>query len=314
MSIKPLFYCLNFDYEPNAKANLWRNFLDRVVPDTSCQSVLHEFIGYIFLNISLSKALILLGSGANGKSVVNTIVTKIVGEKNICGYSLQSLCDSKGYTRAVLEGKLVNYCDEIGNGKYDQDKWKKLVSGGSIEARLPFKEPFMFNNKCKFIFNANTLPIAESTHGFFRRMIIIPFDITIPEKEQDIDLADKICQSDLPGIFNIVLEKMQLLMDKKRFSKSDIIDKALDKYKTESNSVEMFIKDDLWIRSSVKHLSLKEFHALYRQYCIDNGYHAFSNKKFSNHLRKMGFEVIPGANGYFVVYCKKRDHNITTSR
>jgi putative DNA primase/helicase len=301
-----LFYCLKFDYEPNAKAELWQTFLDRVLPDPLCQSVLLEFIGYIFLKLPLSKGLILLGSGANGKSVVNSVVEKIVSPENMCGFTLQKLCDSNGYTRAVLVGKLVNYSDEIGNGKYDRDMWKKLISGGQIEARLPYQRPFMLNCTCRFIFNANTLPLAESTHGFFRRMIIIPFNVTISEEEQDIELADKICSTNLPGIFNLVLEGMIRLVKNKRFTQSPIIDSAINKYKKESDSVSMFIEDEHWIISTENSYRLKEFYQLYKEYCTDNGYHLCSSRTFSDRLKSLGFKVLPGTNHYYYVWCIKK--------
>lgn len=301
-----LFYCLGFDYDPNAKAEVWQKFLDRVLPDPLCQDVLMEFIGYIFLKLNLAKGLILLGTGANGKSVINTIVEKIVGSENMCGYTLPKLCDSNGYTRAVLSNKMVNFSDEIGKGKYDHDTWKKLVSGGHIEARLPYGIPFMLENNCKFIFNANILPIAEGTHGFFRRMIIIPFNVTISEEEQDIELADKICSTDLPGIFNLVLEGMMRLVTKKRFTQSTIIDSMVSKYKKESDSVSLFIEDEQWIVSTENSRLLKDFYSLYRQYCNENGSFPLSNRKFSERLKLLGFKVLPGANHYTHVWCQKK--------
>ena len=41
-------------------------------------------------------------------------------------------------------------------------------------------------NYAKLLFATNELPKeVEQTHGYFRRWLIVPFDETIPESEQD---------------------------------------------------------------------------------------------------------------------------------
>jgi putative DNA primase/helicase len=53
------------------------------------------------------------------------------------------------------------------------------------------------------IFNANELPRdEEQTNAFFRRFIIVPFDVTIPAEEQDRKLHRKIIDGELAGAFN----------------------------------------------------------------------------------------------------------------
>jgi putative DNA primase/helicase len=48
-------------------------------------------------------------------------------------------------------------------------------------------------NQVRFIVNANELPKeVEQTEAYFRRYLIIPFDVTIPECDRDSELAKKI--------------------------------------------------------------------------------------------------------------------------
>lgn len=68
-----LRYCLDFDYDPQATAPMFKKFLDRVLPDKDCQAVLSEYMGYIFSKgLKLEKVLLLTGTGANGKSTFFT--------------------------------------------------------------------------------------------------------------------------------------------------------------------------------------------------------------------------------------------------
>lgn len=79
-----LTYQLPFEYDSNAESPLFQKYLDRVLPDISLQNILSEYLGYIFIRTStlkLEKALILFGSGANGKSVFYEIVRSLLGSK-----------------------------------------------------------------------------------------------------------------------------------------------------------------------------------------------------------------------------------------
>jgi putative DNA primase/helicase len=238
-------YQLPFEYNPTAETPIFTKFLNRVLPDEERQRVLSEFMGYIFIKhggkLKLDSALILHGGGANGKSVFYEILRAMLGIENVSTYSLQELTDSSGYYRAMIGNKLLNYASEI-SGKLEIDMFKKMVSGEQMTARLPYGKPMELNNYAKFVFNCNELPKdVEHTNAFFRRWIIIPFDVTIPKAEQDSELHTKIIDSELSGVFNWVLDGLNRLLIQKRFSVCEAAEQALEQYKTESNSVQMFL-------------------------------------------------------------------------
>lgn len=77
-------YQLPFEFNPSANYPLFDIYLKRVLPDTDCQKVLAEYLGYIFVNnLKLEKALILYGNGVNGKSVFFEIVNAMLIEELI---------------------------------------------------------------------------------------------------------------------------------------------------------------------------------------------------------------------------------------
>ena len=151
-------YQLPFGYNSDAKCPLFDKYLNRVLPDPDCRKVLAEYMGYIFINnLKLEKALILYGSGANGKSVFFEIVNAILGNENICSYSLQNLTKYDSYQRAELSNKLLNYASEI-NGKLESSIFKQLASGEPVEARQIYGKPFVMRDYGKLMFNCNELP------------------------------------------------------------------------------------------------------------------------------------------------------------
>lgn len=289
-------YQLPFEHDPQAKAPLFEAYLNRVLPDMESQNVLAEFLGYVFIKhgsntLKEEKALILYGTGANGKSVFFEIVNTLLGNDNVSSYSLQSLTNDNGYFRAKLANKLVNYASEI-NGKLEASIFKQMVSGEPVEARLPYGQPFTLKQYAKLIFNCNELPKdVEHTDAYFRRFLIIPFDVTIPEHEQDKQLHTKIIESELSGVFNWVLGGLNRLLEQKKFSKCDAAQRAVEQYKLESNSMQLFFDENGYQKSPDDYQLVKNIYPLYRAFCVEDGMKPFSKRSFTRQLRNEGYTV-----------------------
>ncbi len=217
-----LTHQLPFEYNPDAAAPLFDIYLSKVQPDESARKVLAEYIGYLFIKtgntiLKEEKALMLYGGGANGKSVFFEIVNALLGAENVICHSLQDLTDGSGYYRAQLANKLVNYASEI-NGKLESSIFKQLVSGEPVSARLPYDKPFHLTQYARLIFNCNELPRGnEFTDAYFRRFLIVPFDVTIPPEEQIKDLHSRIIENELAGVFNWVLRGLARLLKQNGF-------------------------------------------------------------------------------------------------
>ncbi|MFY0673531.1 MAG: DNA primase [Bacteroidia bacterium] len=288
-----LTYQLPFDYNPQAKAPLFEAYLNKVLPNKESQKVLAEYLGFVFIKhgskrLKEEKALILYGTGANGKSVFFEVVSALLGEENTSNFSLQSLTNENGYFRAKIANKLVNYASEI-NGKLESSLFKQLVSGEPVEARLPYGQPFELKQYAKLIFNCNELPKdVEHTNAYFRRFLIIPFDVTIPPNEQDKQLHSKIIDNELSGVFNWVLEGLQRLLKNKGFTECKAVVEALERYKLESDSVKMFLDENSYKANSESYQLIKVLYREYRDFCIDDGFKAVSKQNFKKRLIASG--------------------------
>jgi putative DNA primase/helicase len=289
-------YQLPFEYNPDATCPKWQKFLDEVLPDKTLQMVLAEYLGYIFIRngspiLKEEKALILYGTGANGKSVVFEVVNAMLGNENVSNYSLQDLTNENGYFRAKIANKLVNYASEI-NGKLEASVFKQLVSGEPVSARLPYGEPFTLRQYAKLIFNSNELPKdVEQTNAFFRRFLIIPFDVTIPEEKQDKNLHTKIIESELSGIFNWTLSGLNRLLKQKRFTESEKIKEAVNQYRTESDSVLMFLNERNYKKGTTGNFkTYGDFYDEYRGFCSDDGMIPVKKSNFKKRLEASQFQ------------------------
>lgn len=300
-----LTYQLPFEFNPDANTTLFTNYLNRVLPEKELQDIAAEFIAYIFISpkeLKLEKALLLYGSGANGKSVFFEIISALLGDQNISNYSLKDL--SKETHRAQIGDKLLNYASEI-SGSLDVTDFKALASGEPVIARHLYGKPFTLDNYAKLCFNCNNLPSdVEHTHAYFRRFVILPFRVTIPEQERDKELSKKIIENELAGVFNWVLEGLNRLLKNKKLTESSIVENEVKMFQKESDSVALFLEDCGYESSPDSFETLKDFHRLYVSFCVEDGYKHLSNKNFKKRLEAKSF-TIARRNVGNVVFAKK---------
>ena len=241
-----LCYQLGYDFDPNADCPTYRSFMDRCVSDAANQLVLEEYAAYVFINqLNFERVLFLYGSGANGKSVFIAILKALLGKSNVTEYSLANITKKQEF-RAMLAEGLLNVCAESANS-LDVDVFKKIASREPLECRKLYENPITITNYSRQIFATNVLPkTTESTEGFFRRFLIVPFTELIPEAERNfkmntIEFWEE--SGELPGILNRVIKGLQRLMRNGGFTKSESADAAHDEYRMNSNSVQLFMQD-----------------------------------------------------------------------
>jgi putative DNA primase/helicase len=299
-------YQLPYVYDLEATAPLFSRYLFEVLPDASAQRVLAEFLGYVFIKngtLKLEKALLLYGPGANGKSVLFEVVKALLGNDNLSSYSLSSLTNESGYYRAEIANKLVNYASEI-NGNLEAARFKALVSGEPIEARRPYGQAFILEDYARLIFNTNELPRdVEHSLAYFRRFLIIPFNVVIPEARQDKELAKRIIATELPGVFNWVLEGLQRVLIQRNFSPCELADRELADFKKTSDSVLMFLEENGYKPHPTEIKVLKSLYQDYRAFCLEDGYRPTSKKVFTKRLIDAGF-VTERRNIGLILFCQ----------
>lgn len=290
-------HILPYEYDSDAKAPIFKKYLERVLPDKESQLLLQEFHGYIFTrHLKLEKALILYGTGSNGKSVMYEITTALLGKDNVSTKSFGDLIDSDSgnANRASLQNKLLNFGSEIGSKKnMTLDIFKKLVSGEAITARQKYEKSIDIDGFCKFIFNANTLPdIKESTEAYYRRLLVIPYEQRILEEEQDPELEQKIINNELPGIFNWVLEGLERLLVAKKFSKCKASDDVIEDYKVIGNPIALFLEEKELTSDYAKEnkVTNKEIYAAFEEWRKLHGIAKVEGTTLSKRLISMDFK------------------------
>jgi putative DNA primase/helicase len=148
-------------------------------------------------------------------------------------------------------------------------------------------------NYAKLAFNCNELPKDfDHQNAYFRRLLIIPFRVTIPEANQDKTLADKIIKTELAGVFNWIIDGLKRLLKTNKFTESQIVKDTLETYKRESDSVACFIAENSYKPVSNDYTLLKDLYANYRAFCLEDGASPLKKLNFKRRLESNGFQII----------------------
>ncbi|MBF0437352.1 MAG: hypothetical protein HQL77_18580 [Magnetococcales bacterium] len=197
-------------YDPSAIAPKFMKFLHEIFfgdDDAEQKAILIcELIGYTLLpTCRYEKFALLIGNGANGKSVLLSLVGAIVGRENVC--AVQPSQFENRFQRANLHGKLVNLITEIAEGAEIADaQLKAIVSGELTTAEHKHKSPFDFEPFCTCWFGTNHLPhTRDFSDALFRRAIPIRFNRKFEGANCNPCQKEELL-TELSGIMNLALE------------------------------------------------------------------------------------------------------------
>ena len=179
----PDYYSLNqkpFPYNPKARSKYFIKFLKEVLWPEDIPTAI-DIIAYTFLRYNPHELyFILIGIGANGKSVYTGMLTNLHGSKNVSNVSLNSLVDDR-FALADLENKDVNIDTELSSTTIkDMSILKKLT--GNQPIRIQRKQQHAYDTvlHAKLIFNANQIPSnPDNSDAHFRREILLSFPINL---------------------------------------------------------------------------------------------------------------------------------------
>lgn len=299
-----LTHQLDFAYEPTAVNSLFLTYLEQSLPDADTRRTLQEMAGYLFVKgLKMEMVFFLFGTGSNGKSVFFEVLSGVIGKENISNYSLESLTDDKGYQRAMIKNKIVNYGVDIKLTKIDAGIFKTLASGEPVEARLPYEKPFIMDDYAKLVFNVNKMDSAniEHTHGFHRRLVVIPFNNTVPRERQDRDLHTKIL-ANKAGVLNWIIEGAERVIKNRNIFVSEGCEAFKKQFIKETDSVAMFeehIKDEM--PGTRYNKTVKTAYGEYKVFCIDAGHrYPVGRTEFSRRMESLAFIKSKRQDGWYL--------------
>ena len=276
---------LNVEYNPQVDCPQFKKFLNEVL-DCKLIPLVQEIVGYLLTtNTASQKAFVFWGPARTGKSTLLWVVEYLLlGKKNVSNIPWQEIGDK--FKTAELLGKLANVFSDLPSKSIDDTGIFKVVTGEDyLMAEKKNKNPFKFKPFARLVFSCNELPrnYVDRTEGFYRRLIIVPFNRQIEKSKIDKALKYKF-QREKEGILNWALEGLKRLYENNfEFSENELTDGVKKEYKRENNNVISFVEECCEL-DGLFSCSRIEIYEAYKEFCVEAGLKALSQIKFNKEL------------------------------
>jgi len=151
---------LPVEYDPEAGYAEWGEYVTEWA-ESGRAEMLQEYVGYCLYvgALPIHRALLLVGSGANGKGTFLKVVRSLLGEDNTTSIELQKLANEDD-ALAEFHGAIANIDDDLSSRKLGNGlgMFKKLIGGDTVRARRLYEDGFEFTPTGKHLYAANEVP------------------------------------------------------------------------------------------------------------------------------------------------------------
>ena len=282
-------------YHPDARAPRFEQFINEITGDRpGLRRYLKKSLGQALLGPPLraQKAFFLIGTGANGKSVLVEVLkhalgpyaTTIPGQALLGGRARQ---DPRN-TFARLQGVLIAFVSELDEHQSLAEGALKSITGGDeITARFLYRDEFTFHPVCTPVIATNHLPRVHGTdYGLRRRLVAIPFPVTFYPHRQDPGLVEQL-KNEAPGILRWLIEGAALYMTEGLDEVEDVRE-ATSGFWRQVDPVHAFLSVRTGEDPSGS-VTSADLYAAYVAWSAEHGYAPMSVKAFGDSMTRHGF-------------------------
>ena len=281
-------------FDAGARCPQWLSFLNRIFnEDGDLIAFVQRALGYSLTASAKEQCLFLChGMGANGKSTLLNTVHHILGD-----YAVQAQFDSLLVKRsegprndiAALVGARFVAASEAERGqRLAESLIKQLTGGDPVTVRRLYSEPFTFRPGFKLWLSTNHKPrISGTDHGIWRRVHLLPFNVTIPDEEKDRELGEKLI-AEGSGILNWMLVGYQSWRES-GLTPPPVVMSATTEYRDEQDSLGAFFKercDD----SADGREKLSDLYTAYKSWAEDGNERVLPKRHFAQIVVERGYE------------------------
>lgn len=292
-------------YDPSATCPIFDRFLYEIFRgDEGLIQFVQRAVGYSLTGSTIEHVLFLLfGIGSNGKTTFVMILKKLLGPLAIetpPKLLLSGDRDRHPTELARLRGARLATCSEFGKeSRFSPELVKRLTGGDQISARMMHEDFWDFEPTHTFWICTNHLPrVRDDSHATWRRMRVVPFNVTFHDPgqgtpEKDKGLPDKLT-NELPGILAWAVRGC-LAWRKEGLGHPESVRTATNAYRQREDCLHDFLEqlDGEWpIKSSTLYGS-------YKAWCEEAGETPISQRFFSQDVESTGFEKKPKKDGVY---------------
>ena len=309
-------------YDPKALCPVYDKFLGVVQPDIGMRRHLHAWGGVSLTGLPLAKLSFWYGKGRNGKSTLIDVWAHVNGEYSQ-SIRIESFLEQGRASRgseaspdiASLPGvRLLRTSEPEKNAQIAEALVKQVTGGEPLRARHLNKDFFEFRPAFKLTMQGNYRPkVVGTDEGFWRRMLLVPWGVTIGEADVDESLPDKL-KAESSGILNQLLDGLRDYLDH-GLSPTDAVLEATADYRDDSDPIGQFIKEctsqglddpvpgamDVASGKEIAHRTgAKAIFETYVAWARANGERPWSPKAFSRGLQDHGIKRLKSSGVFYL--------------
>ncbi len=285
-------------YDPDATAPRFEQFLEEVFEGhADLVTFLQRAAGYsIAGDVSEQVVFICHGTGANGKSTLMGALRAALGDyAHNAPFSAFELRHQAAIPAelADLAGRRFVTASETGEtSRMNEARIKALSGGDPLTARHLYGRWFTFEPTAKLWLSVNHRPVVtDDSHGFWRRVRLVPFTRRFTEDEQDHRLADAL-RAEAEGILAWLVRGCLDWQDLGLQPPSSVL-AATEAYREDSDSLGAFLAAACDLEDAYAATSRALFRA-YTEYADAEGIPARERLSHTPFGRRLG-DRFPGA-------------------
>jgi len=287
-------------YDPAATAPTFESFLYRVFAgDQQLIGFLQRLVGYCLTGSTAEQILVVLhGRGANGKSTLVELLRDLLGDyattmpPDLLVQRRDGAPQPHGLVR-LRGARLVAATETEDGARLSVALVKQLTGGDTITARRLYGEFFDFRPVAKFVLSTNHKPvIRDSTESIWRRVRLIPFEVTVPPAERDPKLPERL-RAELPGVLAWAVRGC-LAWQEGGLGQAAAVDAATGSYRADSDPLGEFLTDCCLVGEHF-HAPASLLYSAWRQWADGRGEQPGSSTALGRRLTERGFT--PGRTG-----------------
>ncbi len=303
-------------YDSEARCPVWEQFLYQIFGgDEELICFVQRAVGWALTgDVSEQALFILYGIGANGKSTFLNTLMQLMGD-----YGMQTPTETLMAKRgdqvsndiARLRGTRYVTAIEAEQGRrLAESLIKQLTGADHMTARFLYGEFFDFIPTFKIFLATNHKPVIRGTdYAIWRRIRLIPFEVTIPCEEQDHRLGEKLIE-EFPGILNWAIEGC-LKWQQEGLGSVSAVKRATEVYRGEMDILASFLGECCDRRKNTM-VRARDLFKAYQRWCEESNERAQSERAVGMRLQEMGMDQIRRSDGrYWIGIEVKEEHQVS---
>ena len=278
-------------YAVSTQAPSFTAFLERILPSLDLRQFVQAVVGYAAIGVNTEEMLAIFhGTGANGKSTLVNAIMEALGD-----YAIQAAPDllmakhgAHPTELADLFGARFVAAVETDEGRrLNEGLVKQLTGRDKIKARRMREDFWQFDPTHTPVLATNHKPEVRGTdHAIWRRLRLVPFDVQIPDKEQDKKLAEKL-REELPGILAWIV-RGALIYQRVGLPETEQVRAATSGYREEMDTLAAFFEARCVIHPNAS-AGATPLYNVYKEWCDAGGETRLTQTRFGRQLKERGF-------------------------